>query len=132
MSHAPPPAEPSASPGRFSALPWLLRFGLAFGVLNTLLTFENRWPGFGVLYMPRLSFELCIGAAVLMAWVSWRGRRMYSEQDAFFGLVMAGKDHWNAAFFCGTGAVLRREALLPHGDATPRTSGAAGASGEAI
>jgi cellulose synthase (UDP-forming) len=47
--------------------------------------------------------------------VSWRGRRMYSEQDAFFGLVMPGKDHWNAAFFCGTGAVLRREALLPHG-----------------
>lgn len=74
MSHAPPPAEPSASPERLSALPWLLRFGLAFGVLNTLLTFENRWPGFGVLYMPRLSFELCIGAAVLMAWVSWRGR----------------------------------------------------------
>ena len=47
--------------------------------------------------------------------VSWRGRRMYSEQDAFFGLVMAGKDHWNAAFFCGTGAVLRREALVPYG-----------------
>lgn len=47
--------------------------------------------------------------------VSWRGRRMYSEQDAFFGLVMPGKDHWNAAFFCGTGAVLRREALLPYG-----------------
>jgi cellulose synthase (UDP-forming) len=47
--------------------------------------------------------------------VSWRGRRMYSEQDAFFGLVMPGKDHWNAAFFCGTGAVLRREALVPYG-----------------
>ena len=47
--------------------------------------------------------------------VSWRGRRMYSEQDSFFGLVMPGKDHWNAAFFCGTGAVLRREALEPYG-----------------
>src|SRR5690606_37986405 len=23
--------------------------------------------------------------------------------------------HWNAAFFCGTGAVLRRAALQPHG-----------------
>ncbi|MDR7148969.1 hypothetical protein J2W49_000897 [Hydrogenophaga palleronii] len=74
MSHTPPPAASSASPGRLSALPWLLRFGLAFGVLNTLLTFENRWPGFGLLYMPRLSFELCIGVAMLMAWVSWRGR----------------------------------------------------------
>ena len=47
--------------------------------------------------------------------VSWGNRRMYSEQDAFFGLVMPGKDHWNAAFFCGTGAVLRREALVPYG-----------------
>lgn len=47
--------------------------------------------------------------------VKWRARRMYGEQDAFFNLVMPGKDHWNAAFFCGTGAVLRREALTPHG-----------------
>lgn len=47
--------------------------------------------------------------------VSWRARRLYSEQDAFFNLVMPGKDHWNAAFFCGTGAVLRRAALEPHG-----------------
>jgi cellulose synthase (UDP-forming) len=47
--------------------------------------------------------------------VSWRQRRMYSEQDAFFNLVMPGKDNWNAAFFCGTGAVLRREALIPLG-----------------
>jgi len=28
---------------------------------------------------------------------------------------MPGKDHWNSAFFCGTGAVLRREALEPSG-----------------
>ena len=47
--------------------------------------------------------------------VSWKSRRMYGEQDAFFNLVMPGKDNWNAAFFCGTGAVLRREALEPHG-----------------
>ena len=47
--------------------------------------------------------------------VSWRQRRMYSEQDAFFNLVMPGKDNWNASFFCGTGAVLRREALQPLG-----------------
>ncbi|MDP2016288.1 hypothetical protein [Hydrogenophaga sp.] len=57
-----------------SALGWLLRFALAFGLLNTLLTFENRWPGFGVAYMPRLSFELCLAVVVLMAWVAWRGR----------------------------------------------------------
>lgn len=51
-----------------------MRFALAFGLLNTLLTFENRWPGFGVLYMPRLSFELCLGVAALLGWVAWRGR----------------------------------------------------------
>jgi hypothetical protein len=52
----------------------LLRFGLAFALLNTLLTFENRWPGFGVRYMPRLSYELCLAVVALMAWVAWRGR----------------------------------------------------------
>ena len=57
-----------------SAPGWLLRFALAFGLLNTLLTFENRWPGFGVAYMPRLSFELCLAVVALMGWVAWRGR----------------------------------------------------------
>jgi hypothetical protein len=66
------PAPPAAMPP--SATAWLLRFGLAFALLNTLWTFENRWPGFGVLYMPRLSFELCLAVVALMAWVAWRGR----------------------------------------------------------
>jgi cellulose synthase (UDP-forming) len=47
--------------------------------------------------------------------VSWRARRMYNEQDSFFQVMMPGKDHWNAAYFCGTGAVLRRTALEPYG-----------------
>ena len=47
--------------------------------------------------------------------VNWKTRRVISEQDTFFNLVMPGKDHWNAAFFCGTGAVLRRKPLEPHG-----------------
>ncbi len=55
-----------------TAAGWL-RVGLAFFVLNTLLTFENRWPGLGVRYMPRLSFELCLGLALLAGWVAWRG-----------------------------------------------------------
>jgi cellulose synthase (UDP-forming) len=53
--------------------------------------------------------------------VSWRQRRMYGEQDAFFQLVMPGKDNWNAAFFCGTGAVLRRDALTPFGGIKTQT-----------
>ena len=76
MRSAPPPA-----------LGWLLRFVLAFGLLNTLLTFENRWPGFGVAYMPRLSFELCLAVVALMAWVAWRG-----------GLSRRGAWAWTAGF----------------------------------
>lgn len=68
------PALARGAPSSPSGLGWLLRFGLAFALLNTLLTFENRWPGFGVLYMPRLSFELCLAMAALMAWVAWRGQ----------------------------------------------------------
>jgi cellulose synthase (UDP-forming) len=47
--------------------------------------------------------------------VSWKSKRMYGEQDAFFNLVMPGKDNWNSSFFCGTGALLRRAALTKHG-----------------
>jgi hypothetical protein len=72
LNPAPPSDARAASP--FSAPVWLLRFGMAFALLNTLLTFENLWPGFGVRYMPRLSFELCLGVVALMAWVAWRGR----------------------------------------------------------
>ncbi|WP_425258722.1 hypothetical protein ACPOLB_24770 [Rubrivivax sp. RP6-9] len=51
----------------------LLQLALAFALLNALLSFENRWPGFGVHLMPRLSFELCLAVAALAAWVAWRG-----------------------------------------------------------
>jgi hypothetical protein len=63
----------SAAQAPRSAIAWGLRFGLALALLNTLLTFENRWPGFGVLYMPRLSFELCLMVVALLVWVGWRG-----------------------------------------------------------
>lgn len=75
-----------------SASGWLLRFSLAFGLLNTLLTFENRWPGFGVAYMPRLSFELCLAVVALMAWVVLRGglssRAAWAWTVGFMGLVL--------------------------------------------
>ena len=37
-------------------LRWLLRFGAAFLLLNTLLSFETRWPGIALQWAPRLSF----------------------------------------------------------------------------
>jgi len=46
--------------------------------------------------------------------VNWKTRRAYGEQDVFFRLVMPGKDHWNAAFFCGTARAATRGAG-PHG-----------------
>jgi len=69
-----------------------LRFGAAFALLNALLTFENRWPGFGVHAMPRLSFELCLGLTALLAWVAWRGplgrRALTGLALGFVGLVV--------------------------------------------
>ncbi len=39
------------------------------------------------------------------------GERMPSENEMFYRLVQKGLDKWNAAFFCGSAAVLRRQAL---------------------
>ncbi len=38
-----------------------------------------------------------------------------SQAPLFYGPVQQGKDGWNAAFFCGTNAVMRREALMQLG-----------------
>lgn len=35
-----------------------------------------------------------------------------NQQSLFYGPVQQGKDGWDAAFFCGTNGVLRREALM--------------------
>ncbi len=36
---------------------------------------------------------------------------MPSENEMFYGLIQKGLDKWNGAFFCGSAAVIRREAL---------------------
>ena len=43
----------------------------------------------------------------------WRGkgRTVWTEQALFFRVIQRGKDYWNAAFFCGSCAVVRRSAL---------------------
>jgi cellulose synthase (UDP-forming) len=38
-----------------------------------------------------------------------------SDAPLFYGPIQRGKDGWNAAFFCGSNAVLRREALMQVG-----------------
>jgi len=37
--------------------------------------------------------------------------RMPSENEMFYSMIQKGLDKWNAAFFCGSAAVLRRQAL---------------------
>ncbi|WP_082666407.1 UDP-forming cellulose synthase catalytic subunit [Aureimonas sp. AU4] len=41
--------------------------------------------------------------------------RMPSENEMFYGTIQKGLDKWNAAFFCGSAAVLRRAALMQVG-----------------
>ena len=38
-------------------------------------------------------------------------RKIPSESNLFYGLVQQGNDFWNASFFCGSCAVMKREAL---------------------
>jgi cellulose synthase (UDP-forming) len=39
------------------------------------------------------------------------GGAVWTEQSLFFRVIQRGKDYWNAAFFCGSCAVVRRSAL---------------------
>ncbi len=39
------------------------------------------------------------------------GTRVPSEGNMFYGLIQDGNDYWNACFFCGSCAVIRRAAL---------------------
>ena len=42
-------------------------------------------------------------------------RKVPNEGDLFYGLVQDGNDFWNASFFCGSCAVLRRSMLIEVG-----------------
>ncbi len=42
-------------------------------------------------------------------------RRAFNEQSVFYRLILPAKNRWQAAFWCGTGAVLRTAALLDVG-----------------
>jgi len=46
---------------------------------------------------------------------SARHNVVWSEQSLFFRVIMRGKDYWNASFFCGSCATVRRSALASIG-----------------
>jgi len=48
-------------------------------------------------------------------------RKMPNEGELFYGIVQDGNDFWNATFFCGSCAVLRRSALLEIGGVAVET-----------
>ncbi|HKR93167.1 glycosyltransferase [Novosphingobium sp.] len=47
--------------------------------------------------------------------VSSARQEVWHEQTLFYRVIEAGKDYWNSTFFCGSCAVLRREALADIG-----------------
>ncbi|MGX9963176.1 UDP-forming cellulose synthase catalytic subunit [Roseomonas sp. F4] len=49
------------------------------------------------------------------------GQRVPNEGLLFYGMVQQGNDLWNATFFCGSCAVIRREALLEVGGVPTET-----------
>ncbi|MBI3479339.1 MAG: glycosyltransferase [Nitrosomonadales bacterium] len=40
-----------------------------------------------------------------------KNKQLWTEQALFFKVIQRGKDYWNAAFFCGSCAVIRRSSL---------------------
>lgn len=44
-------------------------------------------------------------------WGSGKRRVVWTEQSLFFQVIQRGKDWWNAAFFCGSCALIRRKPL---------------------
>ena len=53
--------------------------------------------------------------------VNEEGRSLWEENRIFFSLLQPGKDHWNAAFFCGSCGVLRRTAFEEIGGFSTKT-----------
>ena len=53
--------------------------------------------------------------------VNEEDRSLWEENRIFFSLLQPGKDHWNAAFFCGSCGVLRRSAFEEIGGFSTKT-----------
>jgi cellulose synthase (UDP-forming) len=44
-------------------------------------------------------------------WTNWKAQHAWQQQELFFGVIQPGKDALNAAYYCGSPAMLRRVAL---------------------
>ena len=64
---------------------------------------DDRWPS----YRRRITSIRPTRSPVTLP----RATRSRREGALFYGLVQEGNDFWNAAFFCGSSAVLRRTAI---------------------
>jgi len=59
-----------------------------------------------------LEEHACNGQACkVLGWYPGSGNAVWTAQSLFFRVIQRGKDYWNAAFFCGSCAVVRRSAL---------------------
>jgi hypothetical protein len=71
--------------------PWIsnaLGLCLALFVLNSALTFQNRWPTVGVRWVPELSIELAALLLGLVFAVAWRGGPARGWRNAVLGLFV--------------------------------------------
>ncbi len=75
-------------------MPNFLRVFLALLLLNSALTFQNRWPTVGVRWVPELSIELAVlllALAVLAAWQGTPGRIVRNILFGGFLLLVLGR-----------------------------------------
>ncbi|MFZ1640820.1 MAG: sulfatase-like hydrolase/transferase [Candidatus Contendobacter sp.] len=61
---------------------------LALFVLNSALTFQNRWPTIGVRWVPELSVELAVLLLALVLVAAWRGPLAHGWRNAVLGLFV--------------------------------------------
>lgn len=69
-------------------MPNLPRICLALLLLNSALTFQNRWPTIGVRWVPELSLELAVLLLALALLAAWRGVPGRATRNVLFGCLL--------------------------------------------
>jgi cellulose synthase (UDP-forming) len=52
---------------------------------------------------------------------NWQKNESWHEQSMFYRIIQPGKNRWNSAFWCGSGSVMRRSALMTVGGIAAET-----------